>query len=107
MEGEGFNTMECGFDTGDCVEFNEWYSIWIINHTDCVVNHPHYLSDDYCDNFGLYNTPACDFDTGDCDWFNENFTDCNVDDPEFLGDGECDGGEYNTPECDFDWGDCS
>jgi len=33
-------------------------------------------------------------------------TACQVPDPEFLGDGMCDGGEYNTEVCEYDKGDC-
>ena len=29
-----------------------------------------------------------------------------IDDPSFIGDGDCDGGEYNTEECGWDGGDC-
>ena len=31
---------------------------------------------------------------------------CNPDFPQFLGDGECNGGGYNTEECKWDAGDC-
>ena len=31
---------------------------------------------------------------------------CNVTYPEWVGDGQCDGGEYNTVGCDYDGGDC-
>lgn len=34
---------------------------------------------------------------------------CNVEEPEFLGDGHCDfyvDDGYNTPQCDYDMGDC-
>lgn len=33
-------------------------------------------------------------------------TECQVEFPDYLGDGYCDGGDYNTEECDFDGGDC-
>ncbi|EJK63467.1 hypothetical protein THAOC_15870 [Thalassiosira oceanica] len=33
-------------------------------------------------------------------------TDCEVGQPDNLGDGECDGNAYNTRPCEFDRGDC-
>lgn len=43
-------------------------------------------------------------DGGDC--IVPEYPDCHVQVPDFLGDGECDGGAYSTPECGFDLGDC-
>ena len=36
----------------------------------------------------------------------DNFPNCEVEDPSWIGDEYCDGGEYNTEECGFDGGDC-
>jgi len=36
-----------------------------------------------------------------------NFTNCTVTIPQWIGDGQCDGGDYNTIECGFDGGDCN
>eukprot|EP00979_Chaetoceros_neogracilis_P011465 scaffold2835_cov280-Chaetoceros_neogracile.AAC.7 len=37
----------------------------------------------------------------------ENYPNCNVSSPSFIGDGNCDGGDYNTAACGFDGGDCT
>lgn len=38
--------------------------------------------------------------------FNEEYPNCTIARPFFIGDGECDGDEYDTPECAWDGGDC-
>ena len=43
---------------------------------------------------------------GDCEEFNAKYPNCNVDYPESIGNGGCDGGAYNTTECGFDGGVC-
>jgi hypothetical protein len=100
-----YNTAECGFDGGDCEEFNNKYP-------NCNVAFPYLIGDGYCYG-GDYNTAECGFDGGDCENFNEKYPDfnakyryCNVDSPSLVGDGDCDGGNYNTFECGFDGGDC-
>ena len=126
----GYNTAECGFDGGDCEEFNAKYpncpapfSSWIgdgfcqnyFNHNtaecgfdggdcDCIVPYPPKIGDGNCDG-GSYNTAECEFDGGDCEEFNK-YPDCTVSSPQLFGDGNCDGGNYNTAECGFDGGDC-
>lgn len=46
--GGAYNTEECGFDGGDCIEFNS-------KNPNCTVEIPSWIGDDYCDN-GVYNT---------------------------------------------------
>jgi len=54
------------------------------------------------------NTHECGSDGGDCSKFNEFYPNCNVENPDWVGNGNCDNnGDYDTPECEFDGGDCS
>jgi hypothetical protein len=91
-----FNTLECGWDTGDCV---------VPNYPDCHVDRPERIGDGRCYS-GAYNTAECGFDGGDCDEFNAKYPNCTVDYPDEIGDGVCNGGAYNTIECGFEDGDC-
>merc|ERR1712071_410246 len=56
--GGPYNTPECEFDGGDCMQFNEDYP-------DCHVDDPWLIGTGYCSG-GAYNTPECGFDGGDC-----------------------------------------
>ena len=97
--GGAYNTLECGFDGGDCEEFNNKYP-------NCNTDYPWYIGDGYCHG-GDYNTAECGFDGGDCEEFYNKYPNCNVPSPGWIGDGGCDGGDYyNTAECGFDGGDC-
>jgi hypothetical protein len=101
--GGDYNTVECGFDGGDCEDFNNKYP-------NCNVSSPSFIGNGNC-NGGDYNTPECGFDKGDCEDFNakmKNYPNCtNVDySGDYIGDGYCNGGDYNTVECGFDGGDC-
>jgi len=49
---------------------------------------------------------ACNEDGGDCSAFLEEYPDCNVDQPEKIGNGICDAYPYDTPQCKNDGGDC-
>ena len=94
-----YNTQECGYDGGDCQNYNEKYP-------DCDVEFPSLLGNGYC-NGRAYNTEACGYDDGDClDKKELAESNCNVDRPDLLGDGICHGREYNTEECNWDAGDC-
>eukprot|EP00979_Chaetoceros_neogracilis_P005577 scaffold1017_cov147-Chaetoceros_neogracile.AAC.1 len=97
--GGDYNTIECGFDGGDCEEFNAEYP-------NCTVDYPYAVGNGDC-NGRDYNTTECGFDGGDCDEFNAEYPDCNVIFPEWIGDGVCSNyPPYNTIECGFDGGDC-
>ena len=93
-----YNTIECGFEAGDCDEFNAKYP-------NCNVDDLGWIGDGSCNGFGGYNTIECGFDEGDCDV--PNYPDCHVYYPEWIGDGSCNNfPPYNTIECGFDGGDC-
>jgi hypothetical protein len=63
--------------------------------------------DGHCDG-GLYlETAACDYDGHDCTLFKRNYPDCDVPEPERLGNGHCDGNVYFTTSCGYDGGDCN
>ena len=91
------NTLECGWEGGDCEIFNTRYP-------NCTVDEPHKVDNKLC-NSGSYNTIECGFDGGDCMTFNEEYPNCSVSNPEFIGNKECNA-EGNVVECDFDGGDC-
>ena len=98
----GPNTAVCGYDAGDCDEFNAKYP-------DCKSEFLVPLSDvgnGECN--GYFNTAECEYDGGDCEEFNANFPDCSA--FFFTGYGygngaTCDGG-LNNEECGYDGGDC-
>jgi len=125
------NSKECGFDGGDCEEFNELYP-------DCSVPQPSWVGDKTCDglvynttecgydggdcldviDFGcsgggngycenIFNNEQCKYDGGDCLEFNRLYPGCKVPDPSYVGDGVCDIGPYYTLECGWDGGDCA
>ena len=102
------------------------------NYVNCSVEYPEFLSNGYCDT-NAYNTPECNYDGGDCcedtcvsgpftcgvndyncktaeigsfpqDGFDYSY--CDVLDPNFIGNGECNNFFYNTPQCNYDGGDC-
>jgi len=88
-DGGAFNTVQCGFDGGDCVMFN-------LAFPECKAENPSLIGDGTCQE--KYNIENCGFDGGDCCPYDKS-------DP-LLGDGECHGLWYNTKQCDFDGGDC-
>uniref|UniRef100_A0A7R9VCJ2 LNR domain-containing protein n=1 Tax=Pseudictyota dubia TaxID=2749911 RepID=A0A7R9VCJ2_9STRA len=92
-----YNTEECGYDAGDCIDFNTRYP-------DCEVDSLDGFGDGYCD--VAFNSIECGYDGGDCSDFNLAYPNCTVDYPGDIGDGNCDGGIYNTVECGYDGGDC-
>ena len=58
-DGVDFNNLECGFDGGDCEDFN-------VKYPNCIVNNPQLMGNGKCDNQENYNTAECGFDGGDC-----------------------------------------
>lgn len=101
------NVESCGWDDGDCDEWNEKYM-------NCVPGkHPSTLYEIYTPpKWGLgdgvcqarFNTEACGYDSGDCLEYHKKFPNCANAGP-WLGDGTCNQ-EQNTAECNYDDGDC-
>jgi len=97
------NVMECGWDGGDCVEWNEKYP-------NCDFDRE--LGNGYCTL--KFNTPECGFDDGDCNGdgstIREKYPKCSISSvrARFLNIGNeiCNLGEFNVEECGFDGGDC-
>ena len=109
------NIPECGFDGGDCAEFNEkWPNCKPIigahnggNMLRWVFGSPagvryalsnggefwyEMLNNTICDQF--LNTEGCGYDGGDCIEFDENYPGCEATAPRWLGDVS-----VNIPEC--------
>jgi hypothetical protein len=95
-DGGKYNTAECGSDGGDCDLLNKY--------PDCNLGYDS-LNNSICEK--PFNTPECGFDGGDCRSFNEKYPTCDVDFPQKIGDGVCNGASYNTEACGNDGGDCS
>lgn len=130
-----YNTAICGFDGGDCIQFNMMYNGCNVVHPDVelsngictpaydniecrfdgldcgnLVNCPVVLDprfgDGSCNVEPFFNEEGCNFDHGDCFQYNL-LTECWVDEPGLIGNGECDDiSPYNTMRCNFDGGDC-
>ena len=97
---QDLNTAECGFDGGDCAEFNSLYP-------GCTYSYPLELGNDRCLNNNEANTAECKFDGGDCNSFNEQYPNCEYENAFLLGDGVCYPNNIsNTAECGYDGGDC-
>lgn len=99
-DGQEYLTEECGWDGGDCIEFNKAYP-------NCNVTFPGFIGNG--DNQsglssvlgGGYNTEECGWEGGDN--ILQNIPDCHVDYIPQLVNGFCDDyPPYNTPECLFD-----
>ena len=84
------NTFQCGFDGGDCLDFN-------IAFPNCKAVKAYQVGDGECQD--EHNDESFGFDGGDC---------CveNIEVKELLGDGKCNAGLYNSKICLFDKGDC-
>jgi len=95
------NTPECGYEDGDCAEFNYHFP-------KCNIYGAYKIGDGNCDGGGLLNTEECGYDGGDCIEFNTKYPNCVVELFEKIGDGRCDDGvgAYNTLDCGYDGGDC-
>jgi len=93
--GGSYNTEECGFDGGDCLDLNNQLKE---KYNNCVVQNPWWVGDGFCHG-GAYNTEDCSYDGGDCD-------SCSVLIKSNIGDGICDDSSYNSKSCGFDGLDC-
>jgi hypothetical protein len=102
-ESSVYNTKECGYENGDCIECNSL----VFNFT--------FTGDGVCHG-GYHNTGTCNWDAGDCTYFNREYPRCHIVSADFLverspivpiiGDGICNSALYNNAECGFEDGDC-
>lgn len=53
------------------------------------------------------STHFCLVQGKDCSLFLSRYPNCKVDEPELVGNGQCDGSSYYSPSCGWDGGDCS
>jgi hypothetical protein len=83
------NSFQCGFDGGDCLDFNMAFP-------NCKALNAYEVGDGVCQR--EYNTEECGYDGGDCCPLSKEDT--------YLGDGQCHGGAYLTETCAYDHGDC-
>ena len=94
----GLNIKECGWDGGDCVQYNEDYP-------DCDADWPRNIGNGRCSGkVGGYDTLECKYDGGDCTAFREMYPGCLAPRPDWVGDGICNDGLYAKPECKYDGG---
>ena len=97
-----FNTKACGFDGGDCLDFNK-------ERPGCKAPDILRLGNGKCDG-PEYNNEACDYDGGDCEDFNKKFPGCKAERPVFIENNSCqaafDRPGIMTEECKWDNGQC-
>jgi hypothetical protein len=83
------NTFQCGFDGGDCLDFNMAFP-------NCMTLNAYEVGDGTCQE--EHNIVECGYDGGDC---------CDkLLKPEYFEDGKCNGGLYNSIYCGYDHRDC-
>jgi len=126
----GYNSKECGWDDGDCL-IDGYPDCHVIGQDPMIIGdgtcHMEFANNPECNyDFGdccleivreeevnllgngkcdaAFNIPQCLYDLGDC--IVPNLPNCHVDEPDRIGDGQCDGVEYNTRSCNYDSGDC-
>jgi hypothetical protein len=98
------NTEECGWEGGDCLEWNEKYP-------NCQLHPFTLIGNGECDRQinAYHNTEECGWEGGDCLEFNEKYPNCKAFFPKYVGDGLCEDpmneGD-NTEECGWEGGDC-
>ena len=96
------NILQCGYEGGDCDEFN-------LRYPNCRIYYPYLIGDGLCD--FEYNMEECGYDGGDCVVFNNElhltYPNCSHPGvyPPVIGDGFCHINQ-NREECGFDGGDC-
>ena len=113
-----YNTKECGYDGGECLEFNAKFpdcrtvgggdcESFNATYPGCLVEVPESLGNGLCAG-GSYNTEECAWDGGDCIEFNRKYPKCDVDFPFLIGDGKCSDWMSGamTGECGWDGNDC-
>mmetsp|Transcript_10283 Transcript_10283/g.15463 ORF Transcript_10283/g.15463 Transcript_10283/m.15463 type:complete len:524 (+) Transcript_10283:79-1650(+) len=98
---DNYNTKECGWQNGACIEFNKQYP-------QCKARFPgHHFNNSWCLNDPENNNEECGYDGGDCIQFNKDYPNCTAALTFFLNDGVCqNSATYNNEECGWDGGDC-
>ncbi|GFH46418.1 hypothetical protein CTEN210_02892 [Chaetoceros tenuissimus] len=74
-DGSDYNTKECGWDGGDCLDKDK--ELWK-QFPKCVKGvDPLLIGNGKCDNGGNENTEECGWDGGECFAFNLEYPNCN------------------------------
>merc|ERR1719276_446656 len=81
------NSEECGYDGGDCDEWNEKWKEFHEQYPNCK-NILFSFADGICHSSLSAFTQECGWDGGDC--IAKGYPDCVVYEPERVGDGFCD-----------------
>mmetsp|Transcript_7796 Transcript_7796/g.11548 ORF Transcript_7796/g.11548 Transcript_7796/m.11548 type:complete len:1061 (+) Transcript_7796:217-3399(+) len=95
--GGPLNNIECGFEYGDCVNFNLAYPDCKGPNLEKLIDVQKTMANQICD--PEFAIPECQFDAGDC---------CSyaIQGSELFGDGTCNGGMISSELCGYDNGDC-
>ena len=93
-----YNTANCEWDGGDCLEFNKKYP-------NCKIRDPQWLGNGVCSE--NENNAECGWGGGDCLELNQRYPNCKNCELSMVSDGTCWGlQECNTAECEWEGGDC-
>jgi len=95
-DGGSFNSVQCAFDGGDCVNFN-------LAYPNCATIDPWRIGDGTCDE--IFNTIECNYDGADCCPYGDP-NDLSLADFRLADQSQCDGGQYSTQKCQYDAGGC-
>lgn len=89
-EHERLNTKDCGWEAGDCLEFNKKYpncSASLLPKATADEGKLQYIGNGFCNGNtpdGAFDTPECGYDGGDCIAFRKEYPGCKAPRPDWL-----------------------